>query len=54
MGDERRLAMHADAMHNRGITLVDEAFGDLPGLLGDLAKAHARSDNGDIVLHLVI
>src|SRR5262249_50001584 len=38
VSDERRLAVHSHAMHDGSIALVDEALGNLPGLLGDLAE----------------
>src|SRR6516164_2410657 len=54
MGDEWGLAMHADAMHDGGIALIDEALGNLPGSFGDLAEGHTRLDDPDIVLNLVV
>src|SRR5262245_66358707 len=46
--------MHPHAMHHRSIALLDEALGDLPGFLGDLAEGQAGRDDADVVLHLIV
>src|SRR5581483_10047002 len=53
MGNERRLAVHPDAVHHRGVALRNETRGNRPGLLGYLVKGKPRPDDLDIVTDLI-
>src|SRR6266446_5654805 len=52
--DEWRLAMHTTPMHNRRIPPRAVLFRNFPSSLGNLTEAQARSNDGNIVLHLVV
>ena len=46
--------MHSDAVHDRGIALFNEPFGNFPSPVCDLAKAGSGRNDTDIVLNLII
>src|SRR5690625_3848213 len=54
VGDERRFPVHAHAMHHRGVALIDETLGDLPGFFRHFTERHARLHDIDVVLHLIM
>ena len=54
MGNEGRLAVHADAVHDRRIAALHERVGNFPGPLRHFPVGETRLDDVDVVLNLFV